>query len=512
MHITKLLENMKWLDVQGDLSGDVASICYDSRQCGEQSLFIAVSGLKVDGHAYVTEAVKRGARFIIHEKDIPAIDGVTMIRVENSRQAMSILGRNFFADPSSQMCLIGVTGTNGKTTVSYMMESIFRAAGYAAGVLGTVNYRYGDVTLPAPNTTPESLDMQRILGTMSGAGVTHVVAEVSSHAVDLGRVDDCDFDLGVFTNLSQDHLDYHETMERYFDAKKRFFSEILPRSKKKRPVQMVVNKDDPWGRRLLDEIDLPAWGFGIEEQCEVKAAHYKFSLDGIGAEIRTECGRFSIESPLIGKFNLYNVLAAAAAALSLNVPKEAIVRGIADLKSIPGRLERVNRRGEPHVFVDYAHTDDALHKVLENLQPFRRHRIITVFGCGGDRDPGKRPLMARAAAMGSDRVILTSDNPRSEDPLEILKAIEQGIPKDMMAFADPTVFPQVEDEKAYTVMPDRQSAIEAAIAMADVKDIVLIAGKGHEDYQILGNKKIYFDDRVVSAAALSHSFDRRGAS
>ena len=428
MQITDILKNIERLETNGEMSGQVSAICYDSRRCGPNDLFVAVSGMKVDGHHYIAEAVKRGARFIIHEKDVPSYPGVTNIRVRNSREILGALGRNFYDHPSSRLCLVSVMGTNGKTTVTYLLEAIFKAAGYSVGILGTVNYRYGEVSLPAPNTTPESFDMQRILREMADAGVTHVAAEVSSHAVDLRRVDDCDFDLGIFTNLSQDHLDYHGTMERYFAAKKRFFTDILPRSQKKRPVKMVVNQDDPWGQRLLSETALPSCGFGIDAPCHVQATHYECTLSGIHAEVRAGEDRLVLTSPLIGKFNLYNMLAAAATALCLGVAPESVIRGIGALKTVPGRLERVSSDGQPHVFVDYAHTDDALRKALDNLLPFRGRHIITVFGCGGDRDRGKRPLMGEAAAARSDRLILTSDNPRSEHPLAILGEIEQGIP------------------------------------------------------------------------------------
>jgi UDP-N-acetylmuramoyl-L-alanyl-D-glutamate--2,6-diaminopimelate ligase len=487
----------------------VTSVCYDSRQCGEGSLFVAVPGLKVDGHRYAAEAVKRGARFIVHEAEVPSFPDAVTLRVRNSREVLGALGKNLFGDPSSGLCLVSVMGTNGKTTVTYLLESIFSAAGYRAGVLGTVNYRYGNVSLPAPNTTPESFEMHRILREMADAGTTHVAAEVSSHAVDLRRVDDCDFDMGIFTNLSQDHLDYHGTMERYFAAKKRFFTDILPRSKKGRRVKMIVNQDDPLGKRLLRDAALPAWGFGIDGPCQVRATHYECSLGGIRAEVLIGEDRLHFESPLIGRFNLYNILAATAAALCLDIPPEAITRGVAVMEAVPGRLERINTPGQPSVFVDYAHTDDALTKVLENLLPFRQDRIITVFGCGGDRDHGKRPLMGKAAAMASDLVVLTSDNPRSEDPLEIIRDIQQGIPTEAMTGHDAATFNQDVSCKAYTVIPDRRQAIETAVNLARLNDIILIAGKGHEDYQILGDRKIWFDDRVVAREALSRYFDER---
>lgn len=504
MKLSDLLDSIEILNARGDLSGEVGSLCYDSRCCDKGSLFVAVSGLKADGHGYIGEATARGARIVVYEREgTPLPENIPAVRVRDSRIALGALGRRFYGDPSSRLCLIGVTGTNGKTTVTYLLESILQAAGHAAGVLGTVNYRYQGTIVPAPNTTPESFEMQRMLATMADAGVTHVVAEVSSHAVDLRRVDDCDFDLGIFTNLSQDHLDYHGTMEAYYEAKKRFFAAILPGSKKTRDIRMVVNSDDPAGSRLLQEVDLPAWSFGTGPTCRVRALRYGFTLAGTTADIQAGSDRFTLTSPLIGRFNLYNLLAATAASLSLGLPVESIIRGISDLKTIPGRLELVSRAGEPCVFVDYAHTEDALSKVLENLLPFRKKHIVTVFGCGGDRDRGKRPRMGAAAIMGSDWTILTSDNPRSENPREILAEIEGGIPPGAASKQDPDEPLDQGSGKRYTVIPDRRAAIEAAIRHAGMDDVVLIAGKGHEDYQIIGDKRLWFDDRVVAREALS---------
>ncbi|MCK9196682.1 MAG: UDP-N-acetylmuramoyl-L-alanyl-D-glutamate--2,6-diaminopimelate ligase, partial [Syntrophales bacterium] len=264
MQLSNILRGIEIQGLHGNAHGQVSSICYDSRKCEENCLFVAIPGLKTDGHHYIPEALDRGARFILYEHDFTPPAGITAIQVGDSRRILGVLGKNFFGHPSAGLYLIAVTGTNGKTTVTYILESIIKTAGFNPGVLGTVNYRYGGTVMPAPNTTPESFDMQRILRQMLDAGVSHVIAEVSSHAVDLQRVDDCDFDLGIFTNLSQDHLDYHGNMERYFSAKKRFFADVLPRSQKGRPIRMIVNRDDPWGRRLLSEVPLPSWSFGIE--------------------------------------------------------------------------------------------------------------------------------------------------------------------------------------------------------------------------------------------------------
>ncbi len=499
-----MIKDIDIFQVSGILSGEVSAICYDSRNCGKDSLFVAVSGLKLDGHAYIKEAIDRGAKFVVHEKDYSPPPGVTSIRVSNSRAILGVLGKNFYNDPSSQLCLIGVTGTNGKTTVTYLLEAILKAAGFSVGIVGTVNYRFNDKEMPAPHTTPESYESQRILRFMVDQGVTHVVMEVSSHALDLRRVDECSFDMGIFTNLSQDHLDYHETLENYFQAKKRFFTEIIPAGKKTYAYRMIINGDDPWGRRIVDEVGtrLPYRTYCIESKCDVTAERYAFSLEGTRAEIDASGSHIAIFSPLIGKFNLHNILASVTAASSLGVPESFIRIGVVELRNVPGRLEKVSVPGDPDVFVDYAHTEDALQRVLQNLSPFKKGRIITVFGCGGDRDRGKRPLMGKAATAWSDLAILTSDNPRTEDPLSIIAEIEKGMGGNSARKLLPGEFKKNTNEKSYVVIPDRREAIETAVALAGNSDIVLIAGKGHEDYQIIGAKRIPFDDRLVAKEAL----------
>jgi UDP-N-acetylmuramoyl-L-alanyl-D-glutamate--2,6-diaminopimelate ligase len=501
MQLSLLLRGIEPVGLTRPPDGDVASVCYDSRQCSPGSLFVAIPGLKADGHAFIGDAITRGAGFIVHEGEFLAPAGVTAIRVRDSRRALGTLGKNLFGDPSSGIRLIAVVGTNGKTTVTYLIESILRAAGHSVGVLGTVNYRYGGRTLPAPNTTPESFELQRIIREMADHGVTHVVMEVSSHAIALKRIDDCAFDLGIFTNLTQDHLDFHETMEEYFQAKRRFFAEVLPAGGKNRPRKMVVNTDDPWGRRILGELGLRRLTYGIDTPGDVTASPFHLTIRGIEAVLTLDGERLAIASPLIGKFNLSNILAAAAAAFELGIPGRFISEGIAALTHVPGRLERVSTAGQPAVFVDYAHTDDALRRVLENLASFRTGRVITVFGCGGDRDRGKRPLMGEAATTASDLAVVTSDNPRTEDPGEIIRQIETGIRT--TRFADAGDWLKHPGRRGYLVITDRKEAIAAAISLADAADIVLIAGKGHEDYQIIGQKKFPFDDRVIARAELA---------
>ena len=509
MKLRQLLQGVRTVRTETDPQGDVSSICYVAEACGPGSLFVAIPGLAFDGHHFIGRAIERGARFIVHQKDIEVPDGVTAVQVSDSRRALGTLAKNYFGDPSSRLTLIGITGTSGKTTVSYLLESILTAAGFRCGVLGTINYRYNGKFFPAPNTTPESYDLQRILNEMADAGVTHVIAEVSSHALDLKRVDDCDFDLAVFTNLSPEHLDYHKDMEDYFRAKKRLFAELLPRSRKNLPCKAVINADDPRGRRLIGEISVPVLSYGLENAGGVSAQNAVVSLRGIRADIRLNGEKIPVSSGLIGGFNLSNILAACAAASVLGAEPRAIAAGIQNLSFVPGRLERVVPSGGVHVFVDYAHKPDALEQVLRNLHGLKQKRILTVFGCGGNRDRAKRPMMGGIATEWSDLTIVTSDNPRREDPLEIIREIEAGIDETRIRKASPEGLEFDAAGHVYTVLADRRAAIEAAVRIAQPQDIVLIAGKGHEDYQILGTKKVPFDDRLAAARALRLKFSGR---
>ncbi|MCK9230710.1 MAG: UDP-N-acetylmuramoyl-L-alanyl-D-glutamate--2,6-diaminopimelate ligase [Syntrophales bacterium] len=494
MELARVLAGLPVIAVAGDLSRDVTQICYDSRRCSAGALFVALRGLLYDGHEYVSEALEKGARCVVHEKDIPHYRGVTTVRVADSRRALSTLAANFHGRPSKRLFVTGITGTNGKTTITCLLESILKAAGIKAGIIGTISCRYNDVELVSTHTTPESPDLQHMLETMADAGVSHVVMEVSSHAVDRDRVADVDFQRGVFTNLSSEHLDYHGSMEAYFSVKKRFFTELL----KKNPA--VVNSDDHWGRRLAAEIENPLVTYGIDGDRDVKTTAYSLTMDGMTAVVQSPRGSISLSSKLTGMFNLSNVLAAVALAITLDIPSSSIVAGIENAAVIPGRLERVPSR-ELSVFVDYAHTEDGLRNVLATLRAFEHSRLITVFGCGGDRDRTKRPLMGRTAVELSDCTVITSDNPRDENPAAIIREIEAGINGSTVRKATPSD-PVVAEGKEYRIIEDRSEAIAWAIAAAVPGDIVLIAGKGHEEYQIIGNKRIPFDDRRVAVQCL----------
>ncbi len=507
MKLSTLISDMELVTVKGDLSAPVSSLCYNSQNCLSGSAFVAIRGLKSDGHRYINDAIARGARVIIHEDDYDPPPGVVSVRVGESRLSLGILAANFFRHPSLAIKLIGITGTNGKTTVTYLLESILKSGGLSAGVIGTINYRYADKYFSAPNTTPESYEFQRILREMADAAVSHVIAEVSSHALDLRRVDACDFDLAAFTNLSRDHLDYHQTMEDYYQAKKRLFSEVLPAGRKRATARSVINTDNPWGRRLLNEIGLPKTTYGLTDAADVHARKYSLTISGITASIISSRGVLEIKSALTGKYNLENILAAVTVALSLGIESRYIEEGIAALTSVPGRLERVSLPGEPSVFVDYAHTDDALFNVLTNLNQFKKRRIITLFGCGGNRDRGKRPKMGAVATSLSDLTIITSDNPRSEEPSRIIADIEAGIDRTLVRKITPET--AHESGQAYLIISDRSRAIEWAINQAEPSDIVLIAGKGHEDYQLIGDDRLHFDDREAARACLDLRASRK---
>lgn len=497
MNVADLTADIDILASQGDMALDVSDICYDSGRCTGGSLFVAVPGFRYDGHDFIGDAVRRGAVCVVHERDSAALQGVTSIKVADCRRVMGQLGKTFFGNPSGEMCLIGITGTNGKTTVSYLLESILQEEGFETGVIGTINYRYGGQELKALNTTPESVDLHRTLRDMADAGVSHVVMEVSSHAIDLGRVDACDFDMGIFTNLTSEHLDYHGSMERYFAVKKRFLQELIPQGKR------IINGDDPWGMKIIEEEGHGAVVFSMSRAADVSVVESVLSMNGIRARIKGAGGEFDVASSMIGRFNLANILTAAAAGFVLGVSGERIAAGIEKVHNIPGRLERVNGPGEPAIFVDYAHTEDALKRALENLAAFKKRKIITVFGCGGDRDRTKRAPMGRVATELSDIAIITSDNPRTEDPLAIIDEIVAGITDSTIEKYDADHLYGNRNGKGYAVIPDRREAITLAVTIADSSDIVLVAGKGHEDYQILGARRISFDDRIVTREALA---------
>ncbi len=464
---------------------EITGITLNSQNVEPGSLFIAIKGKAADGHTYAASAVKKGAAALLVEEVSEEIRGlgIPVAKTADSRTAASIVASNFHDHPSLSMKVVGVTGTNGKTTVSHMIEAGWEAEGINTGLLGTIENRYMGRGEAASLTTPDPIAFMSMLREMKDAGVTNVTLEVSSHALDLKRVDGCHFDAAIFTNLTQDHLDYHQTLEDYFRAKERLFSEILEKSAKKE-VFSIINADDPFANR----ISVPKKGqkitFSTKKKDSVVFAE-NFTLDsgGIKATLATPWGKVELDSKLMGKHNLYNMMAATGTLLSLGSSPRTTGRALSELTRIPGRLEKIENTSGIDVFVDYAHTPDALENVLECLKPFCAQRLITLVGCGGDRDRKKRPLMAAVGRRYSDMLIITSDNPRTEDPEGIIADMTEGIePRD----------PEV------VVIADREEAIKHAVNKAGGGDTILIAGKGHEDYQIIGTEKIHFDDREIA--------------
>jgi UDP-N-acetylmuramoyl-L-alanyl-D-glutamate--2,6-diaminopimelate ligase len=506
MELKKLLEGIEIQKITGETLREIGGIAYHSKRMEKGFLFAALRGSEADGHQFVKEAIQRGAEAILLERG-EELFPPTRIFVPNSRQALAQVASNFYGNPSSKIHLIGVTGTNGKTTTTYLLESIFRKAGHEVGVLGTINYRFGQKEMSAPNTTPESLDLQRILSEMVSEGVTCVIMEVSSHALDLDRVFGCEFDGVAFTNFTLDHLDYHKTLEHYFESKKKLFSDALMRSPKAGRFA-VTNRDDSRGEDIVEGVSLPILRYGMSSSCDITAEQVTYAFEGLSCRIKTPKGSFSVQSSLIGGFNLYNILAAVATAIGRGLPLEAIKEGIEGLSGVSGRFEKVENREGIHVIVDYAHTHDAMERVLSELKNMLRHsprkegKLITVFGCGGDRDRTKRPLMGEVAGRYSDLTILTSDNPRTEDPVAIMEEAEKGFQSIPLEEWHAGEVEGWRSKKGYLKVLDRREAIRTAIRLAQPLDTVLIAGKGHEDYQIIGKKRVPFDDRREARRAL----------
>jgi UDP-N-acetylmuramyl-tripeptide synthetase len=484
---------------------EITGVHYDSRGVCPGGLFVAVRGLATDGHRYVADAVKNGAAAVICEE--PTAAGVPMVRVTDSRRALAEAAAAFHGRPSQELSVIAVTGTNGKTTVTYLIESVLQAAGLATGVIGTVNYRYGGRSFDNPVTTPESLDLQRILADMKAAGVTHVVMEASSHALDLQRLHACRLRLGVYTNITQDHLDYHKDMPAYQMAKALLFDRYLPASTKTDAIQAVLNVDDAFGRELFGRLPHPKLSCsaraGNGRRADISAEIETGDASGYKGRLHTPAGPVALDSPLVGTFNLENILSATGAAVALGIGPEAISRGLKATDRVPGRLEAIPNACGRQVYVDYAHTPDALDNVLRAVRPLVQGRILCVFGCGGDRDATKRPLMGEIAARRSEVALVTSDNPRSEDPAaiiaQILPGVKKALPRDLAAEA----LCDEASQKGYLVEVDRRKAIELAIRAAGPRDAVVIAGKGHETYQIVGDRVLDFDDGAEARRVLA---------
>ena len=487
---------------------EITGLVYDSRRVSPGVVFFALPGAVADGHRFIGQAVAGGAAAVVLENPAFAPEGVTWLQVADARLALARMASTFYGDPTAGIPVVGITGTNGKTTTTYLVEAMLAAAGVPAAVLGTVSYRLGSYELPAPHTTPESADLQRILRELVDRGAQGVVMEVSSHALEQRRADGCRFDVGVFTNLTPEHLDYHRDMTSYLASKRRLFSDLLIPGAGKPRRRAVINSDDPAGADLASAAACPVITYGVEAPAAVTVRNPHCSVAGISGVLQTPSGEVPFRSEMLGRFNLYNILAAAGAGVALGLPLDAIRAGIERHRPVPGRMERVpNDRGVT-LIVDYAHTGDALENVLQTVSALDARRIITVFGCGGDRDRSKRPVMAGIAGRYSDLTLITSDNPRTEDPAEIIREVRAGIlPLGLREYRadDLAVVSRRDDsaacEKGFTTVAGRRDAIRLAVRISRPGDIVLLAGKGHEDYQIIGTTKHHFDDREEAAAA-----------
>lgn len=474
----------------------IGGISADSRAVRPGDLFVALRGGRADGHAFLAEAARSGAAAALVERDISSTP-LPCVRVPSTASALPAVAAAFHGDPSGHLAVIGVTGTNGKTTVTYLLESILSAAGFRAVVIGSIDYRLGGEVLRTGLTTPFPHDLQAVMARGLAMGATHVVMEVSSHAAVQGRIEGVRFDVGVFTNLSHDHLDFHGDMESYFRAKARFFREFLPAGGKK--TGAALNLEDPYGRRLARKIP-GALSFGNGAGNAVRPISVDLSPEGARLALRTPGGGLALSSNLVGSHNVSNVMAAVAAAHLLGIRHEAVSAGVARLAGVPGRVERIPNSRGIRIYVDYAHTPEGLDLVLGGLRALTGGRLISVFGCGGDRDRTKRPEMGQAAARRSDLVLVTSDNPRNEDPLSIIGEIVPGIVAEGFVEGDLSA---AEGRGTYQVVPDRRSAIRRALDIACPGDTVVIAGKGHEHVQIIGDRSLPFDDREAVRAVLA---------
>ena len=481
MKLRELLSGVNFRIASGDLNTEIFGLAYDSRQVSPDYLFVAIRGSRLDGNRFIPKAIAKGAAAVVSA--LPPVDSLAMpwIQTDDERAALAALAGNFYGHPTGKLHLIGVTGTNGKTTTTYIVESILKAAGNRPAVFGTIEYRGPGFDFAAERTTPEAPDLQKLFRQVVDAGWQHAVMEVSSHAIEMKRVSGLQFEIAVFTNLSRDHLDFHGDMEAYFKVKKKLFEGLNGVT----PRVMVLNADDAQYEYLRAIDPSRVISYGMQVAADIFPVRYNFGWEGTDVTYKTPVGELEVRTPLMGKLNLFNIGAAIGVAAALRIPQEAIRRGIQLLRTVPGRFEPV-AEGQPfRVIVDYAHTDDALEKVLRSAREITSGRLIVVFGCGGDRDRTKRPAMGEAAARESDYAIVTSDNPRSEDPKAIIKEIEKGM-----------------KGARYLVVVDRREAIRAALLEAKEGDTVVLAGKGHETYQTIGTTSHPFDDRAVARELL----------
>jgi UDP-N-acetylmuramoyl-L-alanyl-D-glutamate--2,6-diaminopimelate ligase len=475
------------LRIIGGLDREVESIAYDSRRVQRNSLFVALRGEKSDGHNFIDQAIEKGASVIVAEREISS-PRATCLVVENTRPVLADLSAAFFGNPSRKLKMAAVTGTNGKTTTTFLLKHICERASLPCGLIGTVRYEIGERILPAVRTTPEALDLQELLAQIVNAGCRAAAMEVSSHALAQERIRGIEWNVAVFTNLTQDHLDFHGTMENYFDAKAKLFEGLVSQERKKRATA-VINIDDRYGEKLIERLGgkVPAITYGMSMRADFRASNYRTEFAGTSYQLDAKGRSYLVRVPLIGRFNVSNSMAAIAAAGALGIPVRDAVLSLSHAPQVPGRLELVPAKRQFQIFVDYAHTPDALLNVMKTLRELEPRKLIVVFGCGGDRDREKRPLMGRAVEQLADHAIITSDNPRKEDPDAIIAEVEKGF-----------------RSSRYEKITDRAEAIAHAISLTQSRDVVLIAGKGHETYQEFADHTIPFDDIAVARRALEN--------
>lgn len=479
MKLQDLLEGLDYKCLQGNMNTEIDQIIYDSRIKTKGGLFIAIEGYQTDGHKYIDAAIENGAKVIVLRKPVEIKEeGITVIQMPDTRLGMAVIANNKYGHPSKAFKLVGVTGTNGKTSITFLLGQLLENYKEKIGIIGTIENRIGKQVLKAERTTPESLDLQRLFKKMVDEKVDTALMEVSSHALALKRTVGCEFNVGIFTNLTQDHLDFHKTMENYAEAKAKLF---------KCCEVGVINVDSPWYETMEKGATCKIVSYGIDHEADYRATDIQITATGVNYNLQCEAGKFAISVPIPGKFTVYNTLAVIAAARALGLPMTHIIESLKEVSGVPGRVQSFTSSQGYSVLVDYAHTPDGLENVLETVKEFAKGRIITVFGCGGDRDKTKRPIMGSIAAKYSDHVIITSDNPRTENPYTIIDEVEVGVKRKIVN---------------YDKVEDRESAIKMALKEAQKDDVVLIAGKGHENYQILKDRIIHFDDCEVVKAYL----------
>ncbi len=489
-YVSELVQSLQDVSVKGAVDIEVSNITADSREVTKGSLFVCLKGAHVDGHKFVAMAVEKGAVAILVSDEVTVPESVTVLTVADTRDGMMRMVPFFYDYPANKMRMIGVTGTNGKTTTTHIIGHILKQQGYKVGIIGTVHTLINDVAYPIHNTTPDVVDLQHILAQMVEEGVTHCIMEVSSHALALGRVAGVEYDTAVFTNLTQDHLDFHKTFENYLAAKCKLFEQVSAMNQVKSPKGAVINIDDPYGERVLAKTTAPTITYGTKGNGTLEATNIEITAKNSAYEIIFEGQENHVSMKIAGLFNVYNTLAAIGACLQEKISLEAIIQSLASFTAVPGRFELIEE-GQPFaVVVDYAHTPDGLENILQTAKKIVSNRILVVFGCGGDRDATKRPIMGKVAAEYGDIIFVTSDNPRTEDPQSIVLEVEKGVQEGLS------------EGKSYEVIVDRKEAIFKAISQAEDGDVVIIAGKGHEDYQILKDRTIHFDDREVAREAL----------